>query len=281
VPTQQVWLAGLSSSSSGSGSNLYGVRGPPLLVHVPESSVGAWWLGAPVHLVGHASLCVTPCRAGGCGSALRARAEVVACSMRPTMLQPLLWSRLALQLPPPAAAATAAAGRGPAAATTAAAAPICSSVDGSGRLHELWEHLGVTLGLLTHDALDPHVALALLLSSAAVLGGGAEHRVPTGVPGQQQISLLLLHDSMDPSTQRLLRQAAALLSPQSLAIPLLHAEHITPVPGVPGRSVDAVDSAGGMQGPDTGHAALFASVLQLANAGKGRLEELAGVGWWW
>lgn len=67
-----------------------------------------------------------------------------------------------------------------------------------------------------------------------------------------QVNLLVLHEAFSPSTPRLIREAAALLSPQSVAMPVQQAEHVTPITGSSGE-----DQA----------KALFASILQLANTG--------------
>ena len=70
-----------------------------------------------------------------------------------------------------------------------------------------------------------------------------------------QVNLLILHEAFSPATPRLLREAAALLSPQSVAMPVQQAEHVTPITG----------------GTDTTQTkALFASILQLANSGAQR-----------
>jgi hypothetical protein len=67
-----------------------------------------------------------------------------------------------------------------------------------------------------------------------------------------QVNLLVLHEAFSPSTPRLIREAAALLSPQSVAMPVQQAEHVTPI-----------TSRSGADHPK----ALFASILQLANRG--------------
>lgn len=65
------------------------------------------------------------------------------------------------------------------------------------------------------------------------------------------MNLLVLHEAFSPSTPRLLREAAALLSPQSVKIPVQLAENVAPITG---------------GGPDQDKA-VFASILQLANSG--------------
>jgi hypothetical protein len=70
------------------------------------------------------------------------------------------------------------------------------------------------------------------------------------------VNLLILHEAFSPSTPRLLREAAALLSPQSVAMPVQQAEHVTPITG--GTDTTAQTKA------------LFASILQLANSGAQR-----------
>lgn len=75
-----------------------------------------------------------------------------------------------------------------------------------------------------------------------------------------QVNLVVLHEAFSPSTPRLLREAAALLSPQSVAMPVQQAEHVTPITGNSSSS-----------GTDTGPKALFASILQLANSGGSSL----------
>lgn len=67
-----------------------------------------------------------------------------------------------------------------------------------------------------------------------------------------QVNLLVLHEAFSPSTPRLIREAAVLLSPQSVAMPVQQAEHVTPI-----------TSSSGAEQPK----ALFASILQLANTG--------------
>lgn len=69
-----------------------------------------------------------------------------------------------------------------------------------------------------------------------------------------QVNLLVLHEAFSPSTPRLLREAAALLSPQSVAMPVTQAEHVTPI------------TAG--SGSDQSAKAVFASILHLANTGR-------------
>jgi hypothetical protein len=67
-----------------------------------------------------------------------------------------------------------------------------------------------------------------------------------------QMNLLVLHEAFSPSTSRLIREAAALMSSQSVAMPVQKAEHVTPI-----------TSSSGAEQPK----ALFASILQLANTG--------------
>ena len=70
-----------------------------------------------------------------------------------------------------------------------------------------------------------------------------------------QVNVLVLHEAFSPSTPRLLREAAALLSPQSVSMPVQQAEHVTPI------------TAGGSSGSDQSAKAVFASILHLANTG--------------
>jgi hypothetical protein len=80
-----------------------------------------------------------------------------------------------------------------------------------------------------------------------------------------QVSLLVLHEPFSPATPRLLRQAAELLCPQSVAVgaPLL-AEHITPI-----------TTGSGFEGAeDAAVKPVFASILHLANAGERRKDAL-------
>jgi hypothetical protein len=74
-----------------------------------------------------------------------------------------------------------------------------------------------------------------------------------------QVSLLVLHEAFAPATPRLLRQAAELMSPQSVAVgaPLL-AEHVTPI--TTGSGVEGAEEAAVKP--------VFASILHLANAGE-------------
>jgi hypothetical protein len=70
----------------------------------------------------------------------------------------------------------------------------------------------------------------------------------------------VLHDAFSPSTPRLLRQAAELLCPQSVAIGAAAlAEHVTPI--TTGSGFDGAE--------DAAVKPVFASTLHLANAGKG------------
>jgi hypothetical protein len=80
-----------------------------------------------------------------------------------------------------------------------------------------------------------------------------------------QVSLLVLHESFSPATPRLLRQAAELLCPQSVAVgtPLL-AEHITPI--TTGSGFEGAEEAAVKP--------VFASILHLANAGESRKDAL-------
>lgn len=77
---------------------------------------------------------------------------------------------------------------------------------------------------------------------------------PTHCAACCQVNLLVLHEAFSPSTPRLLREAAALLSPQSVAMPVTQAEHVTPI------------TAG--SGSDQSAKAVFASILHLANTGR-------------
>lgn len=70
-----------------------------------------------------------------------------------------------------------------------------------------------------------------------------------------QVNLLVLYEAFSPATPRLLREAAALLSPQSVSMPVQQAEHVTPITG------------GGSSRAEQQPKALYASVLQLANTG--------------
>jgi hypothetical protein len=70
-----------------------------------------------------------------------------------------------------------------------------------------------------------------------------------------QVNLLVLHEAFSPSTPRLLREAAALLSPQTVSMPVQQAEHVTPITG------------GGSSRAEQQPKALYASILQLANTG--------------
>ncbi len=66
----------------------------------------------------------------------------------------------------------------------------------------------------------------------------------------------MLHETFAPSTLRMLRGAAALLSPQSVGMPIQQAEHVNPI-----------TAAGSSEADDEAVKPLFASILHLANAG--------------
>lgn len=68
-----------------------------------------------------------------------------------------------------------------------------------------------------------------------------------------------MHEAFSPATPRLLREAAALLTPQSVAMPVHGAEHVTPITG--GGSTTATTDA-------ASKAAVFASLLHLTNSGE-------------
>jgi hypothetical protein len=71
------------------------------------------------------------------------------------------------------------------------------------------------------------------------------------------VNLLLVHEQDNPCTCRLLRQVAALLSPQSVALPVPLAEHVLPIAAAATEVSDELAPQ-----------AMYASLLLLANAGK-------------
>lgn len=81
------------------------------------------------------------------------------------------------------------------------------------------------------------------------------------------MNLLVLHEAFSPATPRLLREAAALLSPQSVSMPVHQAEHVTPITG-----------GGGSSRAEQQPKALYASILQLANTGVCMLSWLVCLG---
>ncbi|KAF8055914.1 hypothetical protein HT031_006553 [Scenedesmus sp. PABB004] len=225
VPAQALWVGELSSATGAPRG--YGTSCPPLLVQLPEDAVGTCQLGAAVHVLGTAAAVL----ASGNGCSIQARRACAGGAAR-------------------AAARLAAARQWPSRRPRSLAGDPAP-------LDTLWRLLGVALGRV--QPLDPHLALALLLSAASVGGGGSGGG--GGGAGWQsergaaeQVSLLVLHDAHTPCTARLLREAAALLSPQSVAMPVRHAEHVTPI-------------LGGGNVADAGGAPVFASTLHLANAG--------------
>eukprot|EP00775_Hariotina_reticulata_P012142 gene12142-12280_t len=119
-------------------------------------------------------------------------------------------------------------------------------------LQLLWDLLNTALGY--EAVIDAHVAVALLLSAASV-GCATSHQQKSQQPFQQ-VNLLLVHEQGNPSTCRLLRQVAALLSPQSVALPVPLAEHVLPVAAAAADVSDEIVPK-----------AVYASLLLLANAG--------------
>ena len=123
---------------------------------------------------------------------------------------------------------------------------------------------------------DPHLALALLLSaatSAAAARGdaesaGAEHKSQPGAPSQasqraRPVNVLAVHEDRGaPQTLRLLRAAAAVLSPQVALLPAALAEQVAPIVAQQRGAV-----AGGGGGAAGGGAVVYASALTAANAG--------------
>ncbi|WIA40444.1 hypothetical protein OEZ86_013801 [Tetradesmus obliquus] len=218
VPAQQLWVTALNSAA---GPLSYGTSVAPLLVHVPEAAVGCHSLGAVLHIIGHAELIFS--------SGSTCSIHVHANSLQ-QVLPHFQWA-----LPPAG----------------------CASVLNSHQqqpLHSLWQLLSTALGF-QEQPVDPHLAMALLLSAAGVGGKGQQQQ-----PGAaaEQVSLLVLHDAFAPATPRLLRQAADLLCPQSMAIGAAAlAEHIT-----------RITTGSGFEGADDAAVRpVFASTLHLANAG--------------
>lgn len=79
-----------------------------------------------------------------------------------------------------------------------------------------------------------------------------------------QVNLLVLHEAFSTATPHLLREAAALLSPQTVSMPVQQAEHVTPI-------------TSGSSSTDQSNRTLFASILQLANSGTQAGAPLASV----
>lgn len=152
-------------------------------------------------------------------------------------------------------------------------------------LQQVWELLTHALGYQT--PLDPHLALALLLSAAGVGGskgqGGAAAqpeqvcvcRGAGDVSGRSaacqpttpplalllacQVNVLVLHQAFAPATPRLLREAAALLSPHSVSMSMQHAQLVVPI--------TAGSSSSGSGSNEAAAKAVFSSTLLSANTG--------------
>lgn len=73
-----------------------------------------------------------------------------------------------------------------------------------------------------------------------------------------QVNVVYLHERFASPTLRLLQSAAALLSPQSVFMPVQQAEHVNPI-------MSDTSSNGGLKDP-TGKP-VYASILHLANTG--------------
>lgn len=72
-----------------------------------------------------------------------------------------------------------------------------------------------------------------------------------------QVNVLYLHDRFAPTTLRMMQHAAALLSPQSVFMPVQQAEHVNPI------TKDT--SSSGTEDPAA--KPVYASILHLANTG--------------
>eukprot|EP00879_Flechtneria_rotunda_P026425 GHRR01028174.1.p1 GENE.GHRR01028174.1~~GHRR01028174.1.p1 ORF type:complete len:459 (+),score=198.48 GHRR01028174.1:77-1378(+) len=236
VPAQQLWVSELSSAT---GRPVYGTSTAPLLVHVLQHQVGSCSLGSAVHIIGHCQLNMSATGAGyDIGqTGIACNVHVHANSIQP-VLPHILWDRPPAHMPSFSAKAIA-----------------------QQPLQLMWDLL--TAGLGRQAPLDPHVAVSLLLSAAAV---GASKGMPRHgrATDAMQVNVLVLHEHFAPHTPCLLKEAAALLSPQSVSLPAHLAEQVTPI-------MAAAAAAGASS--NTGRAEdalakpLFASILHTANIG--------------